>query len=140
MPKKVFRVVVDTNLWISYLLSNNFKQLDDLVKNNQILILLDDILLSEIIEVASRPKFRKYFSKDDIFRLLFFLNEHAEFVTVKSYLDICRDKKDNFLLALAKDGKSDFLITGDDDLLVLKKLQGTKIVSWKEFKVEMGGC
>ncbi|MEQ9288141.1 MAG: putative toxin-antitoxin system toxin component, PIN family [Cyclobacteriaceae bacterium] len=138
MPKKVLRVVVDTNLWISYLLSDNFRQLDDLVRNNRIVILLDDILMGEIIEVASRAKFKKYFSKDDIFKLLCFLNEHAEFVNVKSTVDLCRDKKDNFLLALAKDGKSDFLITGDEDLLVLKFVEGTKIISWNEFKVESG--
>ena len=36
-------------------------------------------------------------------------------------LKIRRDPKDDHLLALAKGAKADLLITGDDDLLVLKK-------------------
>ena len=53
------------------------------------------------------------------------LEEFAEFVEVKSKITTCRDEKDNFLLALAVDGNADFLITGDEDLLVLKEVNKT---------------
>lgn len=46
---------------------------------------------------------------------------------------ICRDRKDNFLLALARDAKADFLITRDGDLLTLKEFEGAKIVTLFEF-------
>lgn len=46
---------------------------------------------------------------------------------VASIITICRDPKDNFLLALANDGKADYLLTGDKDLLELKKFGKTKI-------------
>ena len=36
-------------------------------------------------------------------------------------------------LELALAGKADYLITGDDDLLVLGEFQGTKIVTPAEF-------
>ena len=45
----------------------------------------------------------------------------------------CRDPKDNFLLSLAIDGKADFLLTGDKDLLVLKKIGNTEIKTISEF-------
>jgi len=35
---------------------------------------------------------------------------------------------------LAKDGNADYLITGDDDLLVLKEFEKTKIVSLSGFE------
>ena len=46
----------------------------------------------------------------------------------------CRDTKDNYLLNLSIDGKADYLITGDKDLLVLKKIENTQIVTLKEFE------
>ena len=52
---------------------------------------------------------------------------------VNSEITICRDSKDNFLLALAKDAGADFLITGDKDLLSLKTFGNTKIISLNEF-------
>jgi uncharacterized protein len=79
--------------------------------------------------VARRPKFRKYFSEKDLQGLLLEINKHAGFIEVFSLVEICRDAKDNFLLALAKDGKATHLITGDNDLLVLKKYGKTKIVT-----------
>jgi predicted nucleic acid-binding protein len=47
---------------------------------------------------------------------------------------VCRDPKDNFLLALAKDGLADYLITGDRDLLSVKKFGKTQIVTLNEFE------
>ena len=48
-------------------------------------------------------------------------------------MKLARDANDDFLLSLAKDGKATFLITGDKDLLVLKKINQTKIVSISDF-------
>ena len=39
-----------------------------------------------------------------------------------SSVDICRDPKDNKFLDIVIASYSDFLITGDDDLLVLEKI------------------
>lgn len=50
-----------------------------------------------------------------------------DFIEVKSIVTVCRDSKDNFLLALAKDGQADYLLTGDKDLLELKKFGKTRI-------------
>ena len=51
-------------------------------------------------------------------------------------LPICRDAKDDFLLALAKSAKADLLVTGDEDLLVLKKYGRTRIVTPATFVKE----
>lgn len=51
---------------------------------------------------------------------------------VKSQTTGCRDEKDNFLLALAIDSKADFLLTGDKDLLEIKKIGKTRIIAWIE--------
>jgi len=47
--------------------------------------------------------------------------------------DICRDKDDNNIIALAVSARANFIITGDKDLLVFKKYRSVRIVSPREF-------
>jgi predicted nucleic acid-binding protein len=54
-------------------------------------------------------------------------------VQIKSKIKACRDPKDDFLLSLAVDGKATHLITGDKDLLILKKFGKTKILTATEY-------
>lgn len=54
-------------------------------------------------------------------------------INVVSVVHECRDEKDNFLLSLAKDGKADFLISGDLDLISLRKFERTEILTIADF-------
>ena len=83
--------------------------------------------------VAKRPKFEKYFSDFDIKELLQFFKDYGKLIKVKSAVKGCRDFKDDFLLNLAIDGKADFLVTGDKDLLILDKVKKTQILSITDF-------
>ena len=47
--------------------------------------------------------------------------------------EISRDKDDNKILECGFEGNVDFIITGDDDLLVLKKYKNIRIVKPKEY-------
>ena len=127
------RVILDTNLWIYFLISNKLSQIDEHIKKGRIRLLFSQELLEEFIEVTSRPKFHKHFSFNDITDILRFFDFYGELVGVNSNLEICRDVKDDFLLNLAIDGKADFLVTGDNDLLILKKVGTTKIITIQEF-------
>lgn len=129
MPKRRHRIIIDTNLWISYLLSKGLRKLDTILVNPEITLLFSQELLDELIEVTQRPKFKKYFHPEDISSLLYQLSLRAELVTVVSEASECRDLKDNFLLALAEDGDATHLITGDNDLLIINKYKQTKIVT-----------
>ena len=133
MPKKKSRIVIDTNIWISFLLTKDFSLFDKIVSNPNLILVFSAKLLEEFIEVAGRPKFKKYFSTDDLEELLFQMREHGEFITVTTSTNICRDPKDNFLLSLSKDGKASHLITGDKDLLDLKRFGKTEIVTMKKY-------
>ncbi|WP_373521656.1 putative toxin-antitoxin system toxin component, PIN family [Aquiflexum sp.] len=65
--------------------------------------------------------------------MLFAFDPFIDFVEIKSEVNICRDPKDDFLLGLAKDGKADFIITGDKDLLDLVKFRKTRIITISDF-------
>ena len=136
MPKKTkIRVILDTNLWISFLISKRLRVINNLFNREAITLIFSQELLDEFIEVAKRPKFKKYFSITDLEQLLTLFDTYGELVTVISTVDICRDEKDNFLLALAKDSRANYLVTGDDDLLIIKKFEDTEIVSYSQFEV-----
>jgi putative PIN family toxin of toxin-antitoxin system len=134
--KAKHRIIIDINLWISFLLTSNFSKIDTLVEDTGITLLFSQELIDEFIEVALRPKFKRYFSLDDIEELLTKVQKKAKFITVISKVDRCRDPKDNFLLALAQDGKATHLITGDQDLLILKKFGRTNILTMGEYIVQ----
>ena len=136
MPNKKSRIVIDTNIWISFLLTKDFYLFDKIILNTGLILLFSSKLLEEFIEVAGLPKFKKYFSTDDLEALLLQMKKHGELITVVSKTDICRDPKDNFLLLLSKDGKASYLITGDKDLLDLKRFGKTHIVTMKKYLSE----
>lgn len=133
MQKKVSRIIIDTNLWISFLLTNDFSNLDEIIFSRQGTLVFSQELLDEFLEVARRPKFRRFFSISDIEVMLETIDEFADFVIVQNQVEICRDPKDNFLLLLSVDGNADFLLTGDKDLLDLIKFGSTKITTISDF-------
>ena len=47
----------------------------------------------------------------------------------------CRDPKDDYLLELALVSDADFLVTGDKDLLEVKKIGNCQIVTAMEFDI-----
>lgn len=99
--------------------------------------MLSGELLLEIEEVSARPFLKRFISPDRWTDVLRFMIARAELVEVTTAIHRCRDPKDNFLLALALDSKADFLVTGDKDLLVLRTIGKTQIVTLKEFLSRM---
>ncbi len=130
------RVIIDTNLWISFLLTNDYAKAGRFFLNDELTLLFSQELLDEFITVAERPKFQKYFPSIALQALLLQLSAKATFIEVHSSVKICRDPKDNFLLALAQDGAATHLITGDKDLLVLEQFGETRILTMTEFLTE----
>jgi len=131
------RIIIDTNLWVSFLITKQFSFLDDLLENRKIQLIFSQELLEEFMEVINRPKLRSCFSNENLELVLETIEQYAEFITVNSNITACRDPKDNFLLSLAKDGLADYLITGDQDLLVIKQFEKTEIISITEFKIRI---
>jgi len=96
--------------------------------------MVSEELFRDLASAIRKPYLAKQISQADYESLVLQLRSDAELVDVHSTVEICRDPKDSFLLALAKDGNADYLITGDEDLLVLKKFGQTKIVKLNEFE------
>jgi len=107
--------------------------LPDFFASGEIDFYFSSDLLKEISSTLNYARSIKRINNFNYQKFLFFIRSSAVMVESISVVDICRDPKDNFLLAIAKDAKADYLITRDQDLLVLKKFENTLIVTLNEF-------
>jgi len=124
------RVVIDTNVFISGLIwGGNPKKVLEAWLFQKFDLLISPDLCFEIIDVYQR--FNN--PKEEVNKLIFYLETKTIKIIPKNKVNVCRDEKDNQILALCLAGNADFLITGDKDLLALKEFKKTKIVKTKEF-------
>ncbi len=135
--KPPIKIIIDTNLWISFLIGKQLANLKDLIVEETIKVIVSEQILEEIITVTQRPKLQKYFSQSKVNELIKFLKITGIYVEIKSEVSICRDAKDNYLLALAKDSQANFLITGDQDLLILQQFEQTEIINYADFLMRL---
>lgn len=135
MDNKSYKIIIDTNIWISFLIGKSLKGLHRHLDNEFFKIITCQEQINELIEVFQKPKIKEILSlaQIEIFFDLFY--DVTELVIIFEFVDLCRDKKDNYLLSLAMISNADYLITGDEDLLVLDKISNTKIIKFSEFDV-----
>jgi len=128
------KYICDTNILLSSLISSSSPpaQTIDFIKDNALFSFSKETF-SEFEEVLKRPKFDKFLSKE---KRLNFINEVFElsvFYEVLVKTDICRDPKDNKFLDVAVVSHAEFLITGDEDLLILERIENTFILTPRNF-------
>jgi uncharacterized protein len=124
------RVILDTNVLISRLLipqSITGRAVRRLLERTQPLV--SDDTLSELATALSRPKFDRYVSREDRQTFFELFARVAEWVTVTTTIRRCRDPRDDKFLELAVDGKTDWIVTGDNDLLELSPFQAISILN-----------
>jgi putative PIN family toxin of toxin-antitoxin system len=128
------RLVFDTNVLISGLLSDNSvpQKIFDYAQVNAILLISQETF-QELAEVLTRSKFDRYISLEKRSKFLNLLSLNAEMIEITTKINLCRDPKDNKFLELAVHGKADYLISGDQDLLILNPFQEIIILSPQAF-------
>lgn len=130
---KPLKVIIDTNLWISFIISKKYNLLDNFIFSGKFRLLFSKELIDEIQQTILKPKLKFYFRDKALEKMLIAFEPFIDLIEVKSKIAKCRDPQDDFLLCLAKDGKADYLITGDKDLLDLRNFGKTKIISLSNF-------
>lgn len=143
MPKnKKIRVVLDTNLIISAALIP--QSLPEQVFQSWLKGFFDLLIskeqLEEIRATSKKGKLAGYqLFSERIEELIQNLEFAAELVKPVAETDLpvhSRDPKDDYILAVSLGGKADYLVTGDEDLLVLSANPGLgklEVVSVRQF-------
>lgn len=118
----MIRVVPDTNIIISSVFwrGNPYEVIRKGILGEYQLVLSAEIL----DEVVDKLKNKFEFPEENIQELIDILMNYCNVVEVASKFDFVRDKKDNKIIECAFDGKTDYIVTGDLDLLVLKEFKG----------------
>ncbi|MGB6013104.1 MAG: putative toxin-antitoxin system toxin component, PIN family [Nodosilinea sp.] len=124
------RVVVDTNTLVSgILIAASVPDLAVQRARTLGILLFSDATFEELSQVIFRPKFDRYISIEVRAEFIARLNETSEQVNIQEKIAVCRDHKDDQFLEVAVNGNANWLITGDQDLLVLQSFRGVEIVS-----------
>ncbi len=139
MPRsRRIKVIIDTNLFISFLIGRKLHGLKEKVVDFKFELIFAEQSIQELIMVSQRQKFSKYFKAEDLDNLVDLIQTIGRIFKITHIPAICRDPKDDFLLELASKSKADYLVTGDIDLLEIENHKGTKIITVKEFDRILG--
>jgi putative PIN family toxin of toxin-antitoxin system len=133
--------VVDLNLFVSGLISPLGRpyQIIERLRYGAFTLVISRQIREELDVVLHRDKFtvKLGLTADVIDAFLFLVDAQASFVEPSQQLPVAvRDPKDAIILATAIDGRADFLVTGDMDLLVLRDdpaVGSLQIVTAREF-------
>jgi putative PIN family toxin of toxin-antitoxin system len=128
------KAVFDTNVLIAAFLTEGIcAKLLIRARRHDFELILCDGILQEFKRVLKK-KFAT--SPHETSEALIILSEAALEILgpIDSITPICRDSDDDLILACARDAVADYVVTGDEDLLVLKNYEGIHIVSTREFE------
>ncbi len=130
MPK--FRVVFDTNIFLSAILYGGVPlQLLNIWRKERVFeLLISPEILAELI-TKLRTKFALPYNLVQEWQEL--LSQNTIHILPEYITHICRDVDDNKIIDTAISGNAKYIITGDDDLLILKSYQRIKIIKAREF-------
>jgi len=123
------RLVLDTNIFISsFFWGGNPRKIMERIIGGQDELIIAAEILDEIASVMARPKFNT-----DTKHIAYFINTIDEIATrviiggeVKN---VCRDSHDDMVLECGLRGNANYIITGDDDLLILKQFRDIEIIT-----------
>ncbi|MDR3012355.1 MAG: putative toxin-antitoxin system toxin component, PIN family [Chitinispirillales bacterium] len=129
------KTVLDVNMFVSAYLYGGVPKavLKRAVRMLDTLFITDDIL-ADIEKTFRKPKFD--LSNENVVSFLDDIRKYARKVIVSPQhkaVGVCRDADDDKILECAHAAQADYIITGDNDLLDLKKHHSVKIITARKY-------
>jgi putative PIN family toxin of toxin-antitoxin system len=139
------RVVADANVLVSAAIARSPQAPSVLVLDaaldGRVELVTSPLLLREITSVLSRPRLRKYVTADEATRFVADLAAQTTLLVDPpgSHTAVCRDPRDDYLVALAEASGAEAIITGDLDLLAIDPSQlAVEVVTPRQFVERLG--
>jgi putative PIN family toxin of toxin-antitoxin system len=132
------RVVLDTNVLISSLVAEGGapRQVLDAWLEDRYTLVTSLYLVEELVHVLSYPRIAKRLSLTEGEIAVILAALLSKSIVTPGHLrlpGVTRDPKDDAVVACAKEGEADYIISGDQDLLVLDEYEGIQIVTPRRF-------
>ncbi|MDR2571502.1 MAG: putative toxin-antitoxin system toxin component, PIN family [Oscillospiraceae bacterium] len=132
MSSKRIKIILDTNIWVSFVIGKRLNEVERVLKSSYIEVFVCEKLIREVNDTLLKPKLRKYVSAERKYVLLNYMAA-CSLALVYEQTVRSRDVDDDYLLDLAQLVDADYLITGDNDLLILQQHYQTKILNFNNF-------
>lgn len=134
----MIRAVLDTNTLVSSVINIPFSVSQEIYQNfidKHFLLIVSPPLLAEVDDVIHRERVMKFHKRpaEKLQEIINQLTNLSLVVPGNAKVEIVRDPDDNKILSTALEGKADYIISRDRDLLDLKEYKGIKITSPEEF-------
>jgi uncharacterized protein len=138
------RAVVDTDILIRALIRPNGTVgpvLAELAAGAYVLVYSEPLLTESLAKLAL-PRIGKKYSIDEpvIEGMLAVIALRGDMVVPARKLKVCRDPKDDMFIEAAVAGEAAYVVSGDDDLLVLKKFEQVRFVTPRAFLQALAGA
>ena len=130
------RVVLDTNVLVSALIVKAGKPAQILGRIAQFELLTTEESLAEVERVLGYPRIEKRYgvSDEDITTYLERLRKVSKMLSVKNQVSAIKDDPDDDkFLALAKEGRVDYIVSGDLHITDLGEYEGILILTPAQF-------
>ena len=129
----MYKIVIDTNVYISGTFWTGLpKRLLKMASRKEFITLISQEILDEITDILTREDKPFGLSVEEAEKVVHKILEYAVRVVPTQRVAVSRDEKDNMVLECAVNGKANFIVTGDSDLLDLHKYGETQIMTVRE--------
>jgi putative PIN family toxin of toxin-antitoxin system len=133
----VIRAVVDTNGLVSAAIKPRGEagRILSHLRNHAFTLLYSTTLLEELVDVLNRPHLREKYHLTGHYLHLFLhlIRLYGEKVEPTRHIIACRDADDDKFLEVAASGGASFIISNDEDLLVLSPFEGILVITPGDF-------
>lgn len=135
MGEKKIKVILDANIFVSFFLTGGetIATVFSLWKRGEFEVFASADIVAEVYRIFRYPKIQKRVTFVDQKALTQMIEDLVGRVYPQERTHVLRDPDDEKYLQAASVCQADYLVSGDRDLLSLKKYGTTRIVSPKEF-------
>ncbi len=137
-PTKLVSAVLDTNVLVSGLVADQGfpRQILDAWLEGSFTLVTSFYLVEEVTHVLTYPRIARRLQLGDaeLAAILAALLSRAKVTPGQlRLLGVTRDSKDDAVVACAVEGKADYIVSGDQDLLALGEYEGIQVVTPRQF-------
>jgi uncharacterized protein len=142
------RAVVDTNIWVSAIISPKGPPARVLqaYRDGRFMLVTSENLLDEVRDVLNRPRIANKYGVQpaDVDALIDLMRARAVLVTTTGAVQVCRDPDDDESIEVAIIGQADAVVSRDEDLARAPEVatylegKGVRTLTVRRFLEELG--
>src|SRR3989338_7241158 len=128
----MIRAVLDTNTIVSAIINTDKSVSQEIYQNSKdkrFLLVISPSILAEVEDVIHRARIMRFhkYSTQQLQQIVEELTKVSLIVPGTTETEVVRDPDDDKIIIAAVEGKADYIVSRDKDLLYLRKYQGIKI-------------